>query len=346
MSEQHRTDGRSAERPFSRLADDLQARVTGGPDDYVLGAKGPVRYAVVTNMEGILGALFASDEEGAVGYVLRREQGPDAGNSSIFWIKLRRSLKERGFSPTQALAEMARHGRLPFPGRVLPGPLGEAPSKEALEREIVGDGQWHKEPRDLKTHVYPVFPYRASRFLEPEVTEEMRLSARRQPGKGLFAIDPAYDPHGEVPDHGKLGGWLIDENGEITEGLYRNPDYRPTLTALRWRAAENEAERALQALWLRRTTHEVFLGVLRAATLLVAVEADGIQLRFRARDDGDRDLDVYTSSHYVPDDGGRVRPMNGGQLARNLHGCYLAVNTGSLPDVRFPSSELALSAFG
>ncbi|MEU6353995.1 type VII secretion system-associated protein [Streptomyces sp. NPDC047072] len=345
-SEQHRPQEHSEERPFSRLAEDLQVRLTGGPDDYKHKAEGPVQYVLLANMEGILGALFASDAEGAVDMITRPELDPDASNSGVFWLKLRRSAKQRGLAPTEALAEMARQeGGYPLPGRVLPGSWQEAPNYAALRREIVGDGKKDPSPRDLKIHVYPVFPFRARYFSEPEVTGEMRVSARRRPGRVIYAIDPAYNPHGEVPDHAKLGGWVIDENGEIEDGLRYNPDYRPSLAALRWRAPENEPERALQALWLRQVDHDVFLNALRAATLLVAVEADGTQLRFRARDDGDRDLDVYTSSHYLPD-GTHVRPMNGGELAKGLHGCYLAVNTGSDPGIRFPASELALSAFG
>ncbi|MGX1367732.1 hypothetical protein RKD19_003091 [Streptomyces canus] len=140
MSEQHRPDEHSEERPFSRLADDLQPRLIGGPDDYVLRANGPVQYVVVANMEGILGALFASDAEGAVSYVVRREQGPDASNSSGFWRDLRRSAKQRGLAPTEALAEMVQQGGYPFPGRALPGPWQEAPSLAALREEIVGEG--------------------------------------------------------------------------------------------------------------------------------------------------------------------------------------------------------------
>ncbi|MFJ4202366.1 type VII secretion system-associated protein [Streptomyces sviceus] len=345
MSEQRRQDEQAEERPFSRLAGDLQPRRTGGPDDYVLSADGPVQYVVVANMEGILGAMFASDAEGAVCYLVREEQGPEASNCTGLWRDLRRSAKQRGLAPTEALAEMAQHGGYPFPGRALPGPWQEAPSLASLREEIVGDGKWHREPRDLKIHVYPVIPLRGPKMLAPQVTEEMRLSAWRQPGRVIFAIDPAYtNPHGEVPDHGKLGGWPIDENGEIGE-FHLNPDYEPTLTALRWRAPENDVERTLQAFRARRGTAEAFLDALRAGTVLVSVEADG-RLRFRDGDDGERHLDVYTSAHYVPDDGRQVRAMNAGELAKVLYGCYVAVNTGSSPNLRFPSADLAVSAFG
>lgn len=345
MSEQqYGPDGHAEEKPFSRLADDLRVERVSSPIDYPRQAAGPVRYAVVVNFEGILGALYASDEERVAGYVVRAELGHHAENSSAYWRDLRRSAKRRGLAPTEALAEMVQQGAYPYPGRALPGPWREAPSLAALRAEIAGDGQWDLRPRNLKVLVYPEVPFRGS-LIEPTVTEAMRYCARLQPGRVIFAIDPAYDPHGEVPDHGKLGGWEIEENGEIKEGFRYNPDYRPSLAALRWRAPENEVERALQALWLRHVDHEVFLEALRAATVLVSVEADGTQLRFRPRDDGDRDLDVYTSSSYVPD-GAHVRPVNGGELAKGLHGCYLVINHGSRPGIRFPASELALSAFG
>ncbi|MFF1304092.1 type VII secretion system-associated protein [Streptomyces sp. NPDC058307] len=173
----------------------------------------------------------------------------------------------------------------------------------------------------------------------------MRLSARRWPGRTLYAIDPAYNPHGEVPDHGKLGSRLIDEHGEIGD-YYGNPDYEPTLTALRYLPPQNEMERTLQAFRSRRGTPEALLDALREGTLLVSVEADGRQLRFRRGEDGERFLDVYTSTQYVPDDGRQVRAMNGGELAKGLYGCDVAINTGSRPSLWIPSSDLAVSAFG
>ncbi|WP_329247360.1 type VII secretion system-associated protein [Streptomyces canus] len=347
MSEQHGLDEHSEEKPFSRLADDLQPRLVGGPDDYVLRADGPVQYVVVANMEGILGAAWASDEEGAVGYVVRPELGPTAYNASGFWISRRRSAKQRGLAPTEALAEMvAQQEALPFEAWVVPGPWREASSLADLSAEIEGDGTWDRSPRDLRLNVYPVIALHGEKMRIPEVTEKMRRSARRQPRRAIFAIDPAYDPHGEVPEHRKLGGWLIDENGEIRDGFYANPDYEPTLTALRWRAPENEVERTLQGVWSRHGTAEALLDAFREGTLLVSVEADGKQLRFSQDDDGARSLDVYTSTHYVPDDGRQVRAMNGGELAKSLFGCTVAINPGSRPSISIPSADLAVSAFG
>lgn len=174
----------------------------------------------------------------------------------------------------------------------------------------------------------------------------MRVSARRRPGRALFAIDPAYtNPHGEIPEHGKPGGWPIDENGEIGD-FHINPGYEPTLTALRYRAPENEVERTLQALRARRGSPEALLAAFREATLLVSVEADGKQLRFRQGDDGERFLDVYTSAQYVPDDSRQVRAMNGGELAKVLYGCLVWINPGSRPNMWIPSADLAVSAFG
>ncbi|NEB01434.1 type VII secretion system-associated protein [Streptomyces sp. SID13726] len=339
----------SDERPFSRLADDLRGRLVGGPDDYLLKPKGPVRYVVVVNMEGVLGALFASDPEGAVGFVVREELGHEASNSSGYWRDLRRSAKQRGLTPGQALTEMTQKGGFPFPGRALTGPWREAPSLAALQEEIVGDGKWDLRPRDLKAHVYPEIALHGPRIGRPEVTEGMRRSARRQPGMLLYAIDPAHAPHGEVPEHAKLGCWRIDENGEIGEEFYVNPGYEPSLTALRWHAPENEVERTLQGVWTRHGTAEGFLDAFREATLLVSVEADG-RLLFRQDVDGERVLDVYTGTRFVPDggqDGGpELRAMNGGELAKGLYGCYVMINRGSRPHLRVPSADLSVSAFG
>ncbi|MFJ9099825.1 type VII secretion system-associated protein [Streptomyces sp. NPDC102405] len=348
MSEQHQPDEHFGERPSSAMSQDLRVRLTGGVEDYPHHADGPVQYVVVAYMAGILLAVYASDAEGALGYVVRPELGPDASNSTGFWIDRMRAAWLLKTPPTEALAEMvavAQRDGLPFHAWVVPGPWREAPSLAALKAEIVGDGTWDRSPRNLKLNVYPVIPFRGPKMLAPEVTEIMRYVARRQPGKVIFAIDPAYDPHGEVPEERMLGGWEIDENGEIGE-FHFNPTYEPTLTALRYRPPENEVERTLQALDSRRGTPEALLDAFREGTLLVSVDEDGKQLRFRQRDDGERVLDVYTGTQYVPDDGRQVRAMNGGELAKGLFGCYVAINPGSRANVEIPSADLAVSAFG
>ncbi|WP_406160022.1 type VII secretion system-associated protein [Streptomyces canus] len=348
MSEQHLPDDHFGERPSSAMSQDLRVRLTGGVEDYPHHANGPVQYVVVANMAGILLAVYASDAEVALGCVVRPELGPDASNSTGFWIDRMRAAWVLKTPPTEALAEMvavARRDGLPYQAWVVPGPWREAPSLAALKEEIVGDGKWDRSPRNLKLNVYPVIPFRGPKMLAPEVTEVMRYIARRQPGKVIFAVDPAYDPHGEVPEERMLGGWPIDENGEIGE-FHFNPTYEPTLTALRYRPPENEVERTLQALDSRRGTPEALLDAFREGTLLVSLDEDGKQLRFRQRDDGERILDVYTSTQYVPDDGRQVRAMNGGELAKGLFGCYVAINPGSRANVEIPSADLAVSAFG
>ncbi|MFF0090882.1 hypothetical protein ACFYSF_13125 [Streptomyces canus] len=55
---------------------------------------------------------------------------------------------------------------------------------------------------------------------------------------------------------------------------------------------------------------------------------------------------LHLRAQYVPDDGRQVRAMNGGELAKGLFGCYVAINPGSRANISIPSSELAVSAFG
>lgn len=348
MSEQHRPDEHFGERPSSAMSQNLRVRLTGGVEDYPHHADGPVQYVVVAYMAGTLLAVYASDAEGALGCVVRPELGPDASNSSRFWIDRMRAAWVLKTPPTEALAEMvavAQRKGLPFQAWVVPGPWREAPSLAALKEEIVGDGKWDRSPRNLRLNVYPVIPLRGPKMLAPEVTEVMRYVAERQPGKVIFAIDPAYDPHGEVPEERMLGGWTIDENGVIGDFRF-NPTYEPTLTALRYRPPENEVERTLQAVVSRRGTPEALLDAFREGTLLVSVDEGGGQLRFRQGDAGERFLDVYTGTQYVPDEGRRVRPMNGGELAKGLFGCNVEINPGSHPSIWIPSSDLAVSAFG
>ncbi|WP_020136852.1 type VII secretion system-associated protein [Streptomyces sp. 351MFTsu5.1] len=346
MSEQHESAEQSGERPFSRLADDLRPSLLEGPTNYAWKANGPVWYTVVANTEGILGLLWASDEEGAAGYVTRGEMRPESTLSIQFWKAKWQDAYQRGLSPTEALADMAQQeGGYPHPGRVLPGPLQQATDLTALREDIVGDARWDPSPRDLKVLVQPVIPLHGPKLLTPEATEGMRRAARRQRGRMLFAVDPGHSPYEDVPQHGMLGGWLIDANGQLGD-FHFNPTYEPTRRAMGFSPPENEVERALQAFRARRGTPEALLHAFRGADLLVSVEADGNQLRFRQDRDGERVLDVFTGNQYLPNDGRKLRTMNGGELAKGLYGCYVYINYGSVPDLRIPASDLALSAFG
>lgn len=62
----------------------------------------------------------------------------------------------------------------------------------------------------------------------PQITDELRAEARNKPNSWFYAIDPAFDPNGEVPPEGIIGAWHSDESGELSEEFTPNPNYRPS----------------------------------------------------------------------------------------------------------------------
>ena len=63
----------------------------------------------------------------------------------------------------------------------------------------------------------------------PVITPAMREQAKKQPNTWLYVVDPIFsDPNAEVPPWGFIGGYRVDERGELTEDFSPNPNYRPS----------------------------------------------------------------------------------------------------------------------
>lgn len=60
----------------------------------------------------------------------------------------------------------------------------------------------------------------------PRVTPELLEEARMHCSGWVYAIDPAYDRHGDVPFSGILGAWKVDAFGNLGE-YWMNPEYEP-----------------------------------------------------------------------------------------------------------------------
>lgn len=119
-------------RDAKRATEPLQFKVVGGPEDYGDTAESTVRYVVVANRSGVLGYLWAADEEDSAGYEPRPAGGGDAFNAGSPWIMKLREAKARSLKPSQALAELSELPGDEQMGRVVPGSEAEAPSLAAL----------------------------------------------------------------------------------------------------------------------------------------------------------------------------------------------------------------------
>ncbi|MDI5969424.1 hypothetical protein POF50_008725 [Streptomyces sp. SL13] len=110
-----------------RLSEDLELKpAPGGPVAYARTTDGPVVHLTVANEDGVVGYLWANDEDGAAGYVARMTGGDIAANSGGKWVRELRARKERGLSPSEALAELAELSGTYTTGQVVPGSRAEA----------------------------------------------------------------------------------------------------------------------------------------------------------------------------------------------------------------------------
>ncbi|MER7204158.1 type VII secretion system-associated protein [Streptomyces sp. NPDC000188] len=126
----------------------------------------------------------------------------------------------------------------------------------------------------------------------PPVTEELRAAARRIPGGSLYAIDPGFDPQGEVPGHGIRGAFRVGADGEIT-GYEANERYRPSPTALNYPAPTDPVDEAAQLALTGYGSDSALERALKSATVAVAKAAPAAT--------GALEASVFTSASHIPD---------------------------------------------
>jgi hypothetical protein len=124
-------------RATKRTTEDLHFNPVGGPAEYAYTTDKPVHYVAVAAEAGILGYLWAADEDDAAGYEPRPALGDDAFNAGVSWHVALRRAKSRGIPPSQALAELAEMSGGKSMGRVVAGSEADASSLADL-KEIAG----------------------------------------------------------------------------------------------------------------------------------------------------------------------------------------------------------------
>lgn len=68
-------------------------------------------------------------------------------------------------------------------------------------------------------------------FPLPQIDDQLRADARAKPGEWIGFVDPVIDP--SVPDPPKfavMGGYHVDENGQLSGRYHVNPNYVPSET--------------------------------------------------------------------------------------------------------------------
>jgi len=107
----------------------------GGPPRYRDWTDKSVRYFTVVDKDGggVLGYVWAGDEDEAAAYQPRQAAGSRGVNEGMSWIIRLREAKARGIRPSQALAEFLADPEPGGRGRPLPGSLADAPNTAAVE---------------------------------------------------------------------------------------------------------------------------------------------------------------------------------------------------------------------
>ncbi|WP_233158252.1 type VII secretion system-associated protein [Actinokineospora bangkokensis] len=177
---------------------------------------------------------------------------------------------------------------------------------------------------------------------QPEITLDMRVSARSNPNSWLYVIDPEFGPDADVPPWGVVGAYPVDARGEVVERFRFNGDYRPSPAALRLPVTSNPLERLLQLIHTRHRDQRDLLPALLASPLLVysaGTRAPGGITGFRDQH-GRLVVPACTSATHVPPAWPHWREIPGADLARQLRGCPLVLNPQGPLTAVIPAAHL------
>jgi hypothetical protein len=176
------------------------------------------------------------------------------------------------------------------------------------------------------------------------VSDEMRRVARSAAGGWLYVVDRHFDASADVPDHGLIGAWRIDDAGEVGDDVRANPEYRPSPAARGWPAPADELDRTAQLAAAGYATLDDVAVTLLFEEVSYAVDESGAPIL----DDESRVV-AYSSAALrpaVPPADGSWDVSTGRALAvRNARRAAVLVNPGRWEST-IPGAELAIRAGG
>ncbi|ALG14213.1 type VII secretion system-associated protein [Kibdelosporangium phytohabitans] len=178
--------------------------------------------------------------------------------------------------------------------------------------------------------------------MPPDITPEMRASAKSNPNTWLYVIDPLFESEADVPPWGVVGAYPVDASGEIEDSFQPNDRYRPSPQALRMPAPPSAVDEMLQLI---RTGH-------REATSLPPLLLDAALLLYagspRERDvigfpdpAGRVFVPVCTVAEHVPAAWPGWRVVSGRDLVPLLSGFPLLINPVGPLSAIVPAAHLA-----
>lgn len=182
-------------------------------------------------------------------------------------------------------------------------------------------------------------------FPTPEITEELREQARRQPGGWVYILDPAVDPDGRVPGWAVRGGFQVDDHGELTGEYRANPNYRPSPRALGLPEPTNALEDALQRAATNTGSDKTLLdAIVDGELILFARESGSAELFVTRTKAGEKVLQAFTSDAVLPDSWTTWQRTTGRELAAALVGKQLQLNPGTTVTATVPGDDVAARA--
>jgi hypothetical protein len=161
----------------------------------------------------------------------------------------------------------------------------------------------------------------------PDITPDMRASAKSNPNTWLYVIDPLFESETDVPPWGVVGAYPVDSGGEIEEDFQPNVRYRPSPQALRMPAPPSPLDELLQLIRTGHRETEELLTALKDATLLLyARDAREYDVVGFPDPEGRVFVPVCTAAEHVPDNWPGWRLVTGATLGPLLDGYPLLVN--------------------
>lgn len=97
----------SENSPAPRTQEDLDFVIVNEDRHYRSMASGPINFRAVRGAGGLLGYLWASDQEDAAGFTSTPAAGDEGRNAAVFWYQQLRQMRRDGHSPSQALGMLA-----------------------------------------------------------------------------------------------------------------------------------------------------------------------------------------------------------------------------------------------
>ncbi|MFG2731314.1 type VII secretion system-associated protein [Streptomyces canus] len=171
----------------------------------------------------------------------------------------------------------------------------------------------------------------------PPVTAALRAQAARQRGGYVYVIDPYFDPDGAVPPYGIVGGWSVDEAGQLVT-FSHNPNYRPSPVALEFPAPLTALDAAVQQAVTGYAAEADLLAAFRDATLMLFAQEGQQGLYTVTEDDGTRCVPAFTHPDHAPGTWHQWHHTTGRQLA--AAGLPVRLNPGHRISLTIPVEAL------